>query len=82
MSEWWWIVLAALAIIVAMEFVIMRSRDAGSTGGSVIDATGDYPGERETDRWDAMGDENRARATTDLVRKRNRQEPEHSPGGD
>ena len=82
MSEWWWIVLAALAIIVALEFVIMRRSDTGASGGSVIDAISDDPSERETDRLSGKSDVDRARDTARLARQRTRQAPDRPPWGD
>jgi hypothetical protein len=77
MSEWW-IILVALAIIVA-AFLVMRRRNAGLTGSSVSDPTRNYTGERETDRLGGMSDEDRAWETASLERNRQREARERPP---
>lgn len=81
MSEWWWIVLAALAVLVALEFVVMRRSDAVWDGGGVIDSAGDDPSDREPDWPGGMIDEGRTQERHRSARNRTRRLPELPPWG-
>lgn len=82
MSEWWWIVLAAFAVIVALEFVVMRRSDAVWDGGGVIDSAGDDPSDREPAWPGGMIDEGRAQERHRPARNRTRRMPELPPWGE